>query len=678
MSSLQLTIRQKITLGFSTIAILLVAASSFFYISLGQISQANNNVKTIAIPVQEQSKALQIQLLKMVKLGALAYTQTNQNALANSQKTYHELALGFTERTEDLITRVHDQQKMHSELVLANKSYQTYVNHTKSMFEAKLKTLTATNQFTQLSKQVEQARIDASSAMLDLEIIDPQGQARLLDEVIGTGIRIDDLLFTLASSLSGISQLTSPDSVNTHQSDVQFLLGNIQTNFDYLVQQAASLDASEQLNRFTLAMKTLTDSLDQPGQLYQLQQQKLQQRDHAEQAYFQADQHFNASYQSLDNLNMLANKRFETLQEAAKNAITRGETLAIVIAIVFLALASFISYITSKAMLGPLALVNKALSQIAAGDLRQRFEQRSNDEFGNLISNINKLSDDLTQLLGVIEQNAITLDNSASQSSEQSLTISTAAAAQITRVESAKHLAEQIQHSSETVHNEASTSAQHVSAASQSSQEVRNIASANSDRINALSDNLKTTVATMNRLAAHSDGIGSILDTIGSIAEQTNLLALNAAIEAARAGEHGRGFAVVADEVRSLASRTQSSTAEIHAMITNLQKETDGAQQAIHQGQMQAAECAEQSVELNQAIMQIEAALHTIDLMSKSITVAAQQQLGFSTDIATTMAQTEIAAQGNAEQAKGMTVTSEEVSQLAHSLSSSIHRFKLN
>ncbi|MBE0364698.1 methyl-accepting chemotaxis protein [Pseudoalteromonas ulvae UL12] len=678
MSSMQLTIRQKITLGFSTIAILLVAASSFFYVSLGQISHANNNVKTIAIPVQEQSKALQIQLLKMVKLGALAYTQTSQNTLSSSQKTYNELAQSFSEQTQDLVARVQDQQQMRNELQSAQQSYQTYINHTKSMFEAKLNTLVAINQFTQLNKQIEQVRIDASSAMLDLEIVDPQGQTRLLDEVIGTGIRIDDLLFTLASALSGIPQLASPETVNTHQADVQFLLGNIQTNFDYLVQQAASLDASEQLKRFTLAMQTLTAALDQPGQLYQLQQQKLQQRDNAEQAYYHADQFFNESYQSLDNLNMLANERFENLQEAAQNAIIRGETLAIVIAIVFLALASCISYITSKAMLGPLALVNKALGQIAAGDLRQRFEQRSNDEFGNLIANINKLSDDLTQLLGVIEQNAITLDKSASQSSEQSLTISTAAAAQITRVEKAKDLAEQIQQSSETVHNEASTSAQHVSDASQSSQEVRNIATANSDRINALSNNLKTTVATMNRLATHSDSIGSILDTIGSIAEQTNLLALNAAIEAARAGEHGRGFAVVADEVRSLASRTQSSTAEIHAMITNLQKETDGAQQAIHQGQMQATECAEQSVELNQAIMQIETALHTIDQMSKSITVAAQQQLSFSTDIASTMAQTEIAAQGNAEQAKGMTVTSEEVSQLAHSLSSSIHRFKLN
>jgi methyl-accepting chemotaxis protein len=181
----------------------------------------------------------------------------------------------------------------------------------------------------------------------------------------------------------------------------------------------------------------------------------------------------------------------------------------------------------------------------------------------------------------------------------------------------------------------------------------------------------------MELLSQHSRSIGSILDTIGGIAEQTNLLALNAAIEAARAGEQGRGFSVVADEVRSLASRTQASTAEIQVMINNLQKDTTIAVKAISEGQTQASECVAQSQQLSHAINQIEDTLKAIDSMSKSITTAAQEQLVYSEQIEQTMNETADAANKNAMEASNMHKRSEDVSTLAHSLTSSVERFTL-
>ena len=677
MFKLKLTIRQKITLGFSTLTVLLIAASSFFYYSLGQIAQANNKVKTIATPIQDQSRTLQIQLLKMVKLGALAYTQTTKAAINQSQKNFANLQNEYQKTTDELTNKVADQPQMRQTLIDTQTSYHAYLATTEKMFDAELSAISAEQNFNELVKQVEQWRNSASTAMLDLETLDANGQDRLLEEVIGTGIRIDDLLFTLASSLKGLAQINQVEALNAHQGDMQFLLGNIRTNFEYLIQQAADLPANELIDGFNSSFNQLHSALDTPGTLYQLQLAKLEQKNLAQQAYFNAEEHFNKNYLGLDKLNEQANVRFDNLQLAAQNSITRGETLAIVIALVCIVLASFIAYFTAKAMLGPLTLVNRALANIAAGDLSQRFKQRSNDEFGNLIANINKLSDDLTQLLQVIEKNALTLNQSAQESRDQSLEISQAAKSQITRIESAKMLAEKIYHSSETVYNEANISAEHVSAASKSSHEVRNIANGNLERINSLSERLNTAVSTMIRLTKHSSDIGSILETIGSIAEQTNLLALNAAIEAARAGENGRGFAVVADEVRSLAARTQASTAEIHVMISNLQQETQAAEAAIDQGQQAANLCVGQSNELNDAIVQIESALSTIDQMSKSITAASKQQVDFSAEISDTMQMTEQAAQSNAEQALSMTQSSSEVSELADSLSSSVKRFKL-
>jgi methyl-accepting chemotaxis protein len=674
---LNLTIKQKIIVGFTTIGLLLLTASSFFYHSLNKISDANNNVETLAVPVQKQSNALQIQLLKMMKQAAVAYTQSGESELQESLEKFNQLQINYSQTVKLLTLKVTEQAQMQSALKQAQTQYQQYSTHIQAMFSAKIAHQQAITNFQSDYKVFEDARYQASSNMLDLEIIDAAGQEKLLDEVIGTGSRVDDSLYTLGNTMSGLSRTESADLVTKHQEDMVFLVNNIQTNFTYLVQQAEPLNANELLDDFKQNFKVIQQSLQEPGQLYQLQQQRINLKSEAQAAYFSANESFTLSYAKLDELVLLANKRFSHFQEISQDEIQTGKTLAIFLALVFIVMASFISYITTKAMIGPLQAVNKALSLIASGDLSKRMEKRSDDEFGVLIGNINKLSDDLTDLLNTINKDAHSLDESAALTNKQSQFISTSASKQITRIDNAKQLAEQMFASSNMVKDEADITATHVTEASQRSQDINNIAVNNSQRIEQLSTRLGESVEVMDLLSKHSQSIGSILDTIGGIAEQTNLLALNAAIEAARAGEQGRGFSVVADEVRSLASRTQASTAEIQVMINNLQKDTSIAVKAISEGQAQASECVAQSQQLSDAINQIEETLTAIDSMSKSITTAAQEQLVYSEKIELTMNETSDAASRNATEASNMHQRSEDVNNLAVSLTSSIERFKL-
>ncbi|MEM6189007.1 HAMP domain-containing methyl-accepting chemotaxis protein [Shewanella scandinavica] len=674
---LTLTIKQKIIFSFSAIGALLIAGSSFFYYSLSQVQTAYQNIETLAVPVQKQSNSLQLVLLKMSRLATLAHSQQDTAALTKSQQAFTALQKKYQSIENELTERVADQSKMQTSLHEAQARYQAYLQQSQAMFSAKLANEQAKQQYQQLFQRFNDAKTNASNAMIDLETLSIPDNPTLLEEIVGTGTRIDDMLYTLTNTMGELIHTQSLEVIQSHQQDVSILLGNLTTNFTFLKQQTDGLDTLGLLQTFEQQYAIINTLLAAPAELYKTQEAVVEAQLQAEQHYLDADKEFNANNLALDKLITLADRRFSSLQTIASNAIEQGQTLAIVLAIVFIVMVSFISFFTSKAMLNPLALVNGALASIARGDLSKRIHKRHDDEFGTLIDNMNTLSDDLAKLLTNISQNAHSLDSSATQTNEQGQRIANAATAQISRVDETKALAELMFTSSNLVTEQASESAKQISQASKYGNQVKQIADDNRNKIAELSARLSSSVEVMSRLSIQSDNIGSILTTISSIAEQTNLLALNAAIEAARAGEHGRGFAVVADEVRSLASRTQAATAEIQTMITALQKETSTAASAITTGQNQANECVGQSQTLQDAIAHIESTLHTLNDMSLEITHAAHEQLDYSQRIESSMSEAAQAADQNANEAMDMAKRSNEVTTLAHSLTSSVERFKL-
>ncbi|MBG9992792.1 methyl-accepting chemotaxis protein [Pseudoalteromonas sp. NZS37] len=672
-----IAIKHKIILAFTAIGLLVLTSSVFFYWSLNKISVNNTRTEKLAVPVQQFSKDLRLSLLSITKFNALAYSQANLDLLQQNKKQAQAEQQQFSDMLNSLSTQLNQQITMQNLLASTNEGFEQLTKVSVAMFSAKESKFVAQNSTIELSATFNEQLYNLSSNLLDIELLEvPAKQQALLNAMFGTATRIDDLLFNLSNNIKSITQTTSINDLNSHQQDTLFLLDNIQPNFTYLEQQALPFNNAFNAKNLTTKFNQLRELLNNDTGIYAQQNKVLKSTIAAAQNFEHFQQQFITTEGQLIELNKLADERFNALQTNAKAAINTGISSVVIITLVLIVLIIAISIFTTRAMLKPLKKVNRDLARIASGDLSKRSHPRSKDEFGTLLNNINKLSEDLTQLIGAISSDAHELDRCAIKTSEKGQQMTVVAQQQLERSAQATSLAQNMLTNSQAVYEQADKTSSEITNASQFANDVNKIANKNSLSIETLLQRLDKAVGSTEELAQHTQLIEAIVETISSIAEQTNLLALNAAIEAARAGENGRGFAVVADEVRSLAARTQTSTSEINTMIQTLQQHTQTTQEHITDGQHQAKQCVKNSTELNKAVERIKSTLSSVNQMSEQIAHASHEQLTNSNDIQQIMAKVTEQATLNAKNATTLASESEDVNQLAHSLTSAVERFK--
>ncbi|MBI5462077.1 MAG: methyl-accepting chemotaxis protein [Gammaproteobacteria bacterium] len=328
--------------------------------------------------------------------------------------------------------------------------------------------------------------------------------------------------------------------------------------------------------------------------------------------------------------------------------------------------------------LRPLHALTHTTLRIAENDLTGRVPQTgSKDEIGQLATAIDALQGKLTRRIQEIAN--VSHQVNAAVETMNAVVEHTSMGVRKQHSET-EQVATAMNEMTATVHEVARNTAAAANAASQADQEVGNgsqVVKQTITSIGKLADEVRKGADAIGRLETDSNNIGAVLDVIKGIAEQTNLLALNAAIEAARAGEQGRGFAVVADEVRTLAQRTQASTREIQQMIEKLQQGAREAVQVMNDGRSQAEASVTQAGQAGRSLDSIHAAVSTIRDMSTQIASAVEEQGAVAEEINRNIVNISQVVEQTAEGAAQTSSAGEELSHLAEQLQTVVARFKL-
>lgn len=310
--------------------------------------------------------------------------------------------------------------------------------------------------------------------------------------------------------------------------------------------------------------------------------------------------------------------------EKAQEALTVGAVIALVITVLLVAVAMYIT----AAVTSNIARVVTSLKEIASGegDLTKRIRQSSEDEMGELVFWFNSFIEKLQSIIKEVVESIGPLTATSRELGSLAHDSETVSNEQL---ESTVSVNRSMNEMFESLNENASNTANAAEAASYANEQAKTghgIVKSTIRTINDLAQEVAKAGETIHQLEADTANVGAILDVIQGIASQTNLLALNAAIEAARAGEHGRGFAVVADEVRTLASRTQESTEEIHGVIDQLQKTARVISEVMAAGQSKAEQSVSQAGDAGNSLEAITTRVEEINVMNTQIASATEEQ----------------------------------------------------
>jgi len=362
---------------------------------------------------------------------------------------------------------------------------------------------------------------------------------------------------------------------------------------------------------------------------------------------------------------------FAGLADARSEAIWVG-VIACLVSVV-------VAYFIIQVLYTPIVQLKKTILDLAQGDgdLTQRLKIDSHDDLGQIAEGVNGFVENLQQMMNQIQQAAGVLQQNVVRLQDNSSRNSSILDSHVSETEQVVTAIEEMNATAESMAADAASTAQLTQKANDASEASRGTVSGAQNSVTALVEDVQGTASSVQKLSDETDGINQILNVIGDIAEQTNLLALNAAIEAARAGEQGRGFAVVADEVRNLATRTKESTEEIESALDSLLKGNQQVVRAMDTTKDRCQSTAEAMGAVSDSLNSMTQHVTDVSDLSSQIATAAEEQSSVTHELSRNMNAINDIVQELDQNSKEALTDAESISQINAQLNEIVGRFKL-
>ena len=668
---MQLTIINKITLGFGLFGCLLLLTSILSYFGLSGIKDSAQDVVEQKMPVQTSMVKVKTEILSLSVITANGYHVENREELVANKETFDTLSSAFS----DDLSRLNSLMPNNAVASNAVDVSLAYVNSSNDMYTAINERMNIEKALAAQLEKVLMTADEASALMLDLSYL--EGNNSSIETLIGAGTAIDNKLLTMNDSFIELAETDNATQSASIIEDLEYQLSNLQVDKDYVNRLATGVDDGGTIASFNEQYDLLMEAVNGTNGLIALQRQKLSEVDKAAKAQKEAKEALETALADINTLFDAVQKQSLDGQNAILESVQANLVRNIIVAALGLVAAIFLAVIVTRSISKPLGRINKGLSQLSKGDLSTKLPQEGNDEFSALSAKVNSLTDSLRELVGNIleqEKRLIDITKESVELGNKSLSEVDKQREQVTVTSTnTKHVQEKSRSNLAQI-NEAMDALRDIT---KQSTDIGQLVQKSSQQVGNQAKQAESSAQIINRLDDNSRNIGSILDVIKTIAEQTNLLALNAAIEAARAGEQGRGFAVVADEVRTLANRTHDSTEEIEQMIGNLQKDAAQAVKAINAGREQAQEGVQITQQVSQQVKSIREIIERLSNINEHIVADTEQQDVLLADVAKSLNKIVSLADSSAQSTRQSNESTMMLDAQTDSLRKAVERFQL-
>lgn len=672
---MRITVVGKIITGFVLFGLLLLCTSILSYWGLSSIRDSAQLVAKEKMPVQAKMLAAQTQILNLDKVSLQGYFLNQPDRLNTNFDEFSRLSSQF----RDLLTQLDtlplaDEEKQ--SLQQAVEASSQYLTAATAMYELRRQALQAKQQISEYYKALQFSGGDAGANLLDMAELDGAEEGRLAS-VVGAGGRIDNIIITLLNASKEYLVATDVELSTNIEENLVLTLGDLNNNVDYINRLAEGVDTDGLMAAFNEQYQIFVNQFNGEEGLISQQRHRIQLIVQAEQQMTQADESVQLARQHLATLFAKVNGDTLDGQNAILDVVQSNIVKTLVILGLALVLVVIIGTMAARSISRPLEKIRASLSIISQGDLTHKADTTGNDEFAALAQDVNQLSASLHQVVERITRQEGLL-NEATRSSQTLSQKTLQQVEQQTRQirQTATHT-EQVRATSKSNLGQIQESQERLNRVLEQTARASELVGASHQQIQAQAEQAVHSGQIIDRLDNNSRNIGGILDVIKTIAAQTNLLALNAAIEAARAGEQGRGFAVVADEVRTLANRTHQSTEEIEQMILSLQSDAGQAVAAIETGQSQAQASVGLIEKVNDEIGLIREIIEALAKVNVEIVSDTENQDELLDAVTSSLQQIVELTEQSGQSTRQSSDAIAEVGELMHQLNQAVARFKL-